>query len=264
MPLALSWPTIGLLAAALPVGFLVLLFVVALVERRLAQPYLLVPSDRPVEVPNYVQIMSADLAAAGFAWGGTVVHHKYPQIKILGAVWLSPQRETLALTGSGTVAGADARQTWLFTPLADGRYLVTTDQNDEGDPAGLYLTRRRHNARVPDLLRLHYERLNARPTEVRSFAEPTPFDALNNLYAGRVDTLVELGRARWRDGGREYWSYTAWGATRVVLGFFPQLLGAGGQFWRVNDTPVGSNASPWHEQQVRRALGHADEVNVGA
>lgn len=263
MPLALSWPSIvGLSLAALPVGFLLFLFVVALVEKRLTYPFLLVPADRVIQVPNYVQIMSADAAAAGFYWGGTLVHRKYPQIKILGAVWMSPRREIVMLTGSGTVASMASRQTWLYTPLADGRFLVTTDQNDEGDPAGLYLTRRRHNARFPDLLALHYRRVQERYAEVRSFAEAHPFEALTGVYDDRVERLIERGRAKWTDPGREYWRHTVSGAVLVVLGFFPQLVGALTQSARVNSTPVGSNASPWHDQQVQLALGRAFPVNA--
>ena len=36
-----------------------------------------------------------------------------------------------------------------MTPLADGRVLVTTDNNDEGDVSGLYVTKRVLNVAFP-------------------------------------------------------------------------------------------------------------------
>jgi hypothetical protein len=227
---------------------------VSLIEKHLACPYRLAPAERFFHLPSYVLIMCQDIAAAGFGFGGTIVHRKYPMIKILGTVWLSPQRETLVLCGAGTVAQMAARQTWLFTPLSDGRFLATTDQNDEGDQSGTLIYRRMINCRFPDLLAMHVKRLADRSPQVRSFREPAPFDALAGIWAQRTGVLMSRGRARWVGGSQEYWRYTVLGALGVVAGFFPQLADAAKQFWRVNRTPLGSHLAQDHDAQVRAAL----------
>src|SRR6266513_2039212 len=82
----------------IPIGFLTLLFVVALKERRLVRPYVDLASERHAEFPDasqasaYVAMMSADLAAAGFEFGGCAAHAKVPRIRIVAAVWWSPSR----------------------------------------------------------------------------------------------------------------------------------------------------------------------------
>ena len=120
---AIRWSHVMLLAAnmpnwlpvaiviAVPVGFLSLLFIVALAEKRLVVPYQFVPPERQVPLPPYVQVMATDIAAAGFHFGGVTVHRKYPFVKILGTVWLSPTRETLVYSGSG-LAGNKALIEW--------------------------------------------------------------------------------------------------------------------------------------------------------
>ena len=248
---------IVLVAAAIPAAYLLLLFVVAMCEKRLVQVYAPVAEDLMVILPPYVDAMSRDAAAAGFVWGGRVVHSKYPSVKILGTVWISPARETVVLAGSGTVLGMPSRQTWLFTPLSDGCYLVTTEQNDEGDSSGLYVVRRRLNARFPELLELHRRRLEESARDVRAFGEPTPFDALMGIYARRYETLVRRGRARWIGGRKEAWRYSALGALLVCLDFFRQLADATAQFWRVNAASPGEAVAPSHDYQVRTALGQA-------
>src|SRR4051812_28321420 len=126
----------------IPVGFLLLLFIVALAEKRITNPYVIFPRHVWVELPPYVLEMCREIEEAGFTFGGIVAHSKYPSTKILGCVWLSPAREILVLTGSGKVFGMLSKQTWLYTPLSDGTYLVTTDQNDEGDHSKLMRVRR--------------------------------------------------------------------------------------------------------------------------
>jgi hypothetical protein len=179
-----------------------------------------------------------------------VAHAKYPAAKILGTVWYSPARETAVLTGSGTLSGLPIRQTWLFTPLADGRLLVTTDQNDEGDHSGLLLYRRKLNSGFPGLLNLHQSRIDSHLQEVRSFAEPTPAEALLALYRRRTDHLISRGRAHWIDPDELYWRYNVFGALRVCGNFFVQLAAALPQSWRVH-VPRAAPTGPGHNEQVQ-------------
>jgi hypothetical protein len=241
----------------IPVGFILLLFIVALAEKRITNPYVVFPSHVWVELPPYVQEMGAEIEAVDFTFGGIVAHAKYPSTKIMGCVWLSPMREILVLTGSGKVFGMQSKQTWLYTPLADGTYLCTTDQNDEGDHSKLMRVRRLINLRFNDLLQLHAKRIMAEGAQVRSFAEATPGEALIGLVTRKAATLVSLGRAKWIDPQQKAWRYTVLGGVCVCTNFFAQLFFAFGQFWRVNKRPIAAPVANDHDQQIALAFQQA-------
>lgn len=245
----------------LPLGFFGLLFVVALRELRYTRPYidftrvasvfepqpgqmLAYSNDlpHPSQASDYVRTMTADAEAAGFSHAATLLHAKAPKVKIVAALLIAPDRRTLVLTGSGTVFGMASRQTFLFSPLADGRVLVTTDNNDEGDVARRYITRRYLNVRFPRLWEAHCNRVESRAADVAPFAESEASDALFGMYERRVESMIDRGLARYVDADRLYWRHTAMGATLVCLNFFPQLVGAFSQAWRVNRPPIASTA----------------------
>jgi len=261
----------------IPAGFLLLLFTVSILERRLTRPYIpartggalpnsaptamahATPGARhapqppppflqyaddtpdPTDLPEYVRIMSDDALAAGFVFDRAMAHAKAPRIKILATVWFSPERDVVLLTGAGTVWNMPAFQTWLFTPLNDGRLLVTTDNNDEGDRSGIYLTKRVIRTRLPNLCAAHRKRLEKFGGRTGRFDHASAADALLDIYARRVDRMVARGVARYIDPGQVYWRYTAWGALRNCLGFFTQLAQTLPQAFRVNRSPIGSH-----------------------
>lgn len=249
-----QWLTSPLFWVALiPIGFLTLLFCVALFERRLVRPYIrlddpaaILATAQPDQLPDpsqaspYVASMSRELADAGFEFGGFVTHAKLPRIRILAAVWWTPQRDVLALTGSGTVMNMAAYQTWLITPLSDGRFLITTDHNDEGDPSGLYVISRMLNMPIPVLLEKHRKRMEKFASLIEPFIEPTAMDALMMMYMQRVESMVERGIARWGDDDHAAWHYSVKGALLVCVGFVGQLTDALRQIWRANREPIAS------------------------
>ncbi len=230
-----GWALIGV------AGFLVLLFVVALLEKRVTVPYVaLEPGTNPLMGP-YVQVMSQDISAEGFEHGGPIAHAKYA---VRGTVWRSPDRATLVVTGSGTVMGNPVAQTWLFTPLADGRFLVTTDQNDEGDPSGIFVYRRLINTRFEKLWSAHQQRLAKHSPSIRSYGQATPFEALLDVYTCRVNRMIERRWARFIDAEGRQWRHTPRGALSICLGFFKQLGGALTQFWRVKGAKIAPPLPP--------------------
>jgi hypothetical protein len=242
---------------ALPIGFLALLFAAAVLEKRHARPYVSLdarpaprpggrtPNDRadlpdPSQISDYVAVMSRDAEAAGLRFGGMLAHASAPRIRILGSIWMSPPRDLLVLTGSGTVMKMPAYQTWLMTPLADGRVLVTTDNNDEGDLSGLYVTRRVLNAPFPELLATHRAQMQKHGAAVATFAEPTALDALMRVYDRRVERLVGRGLANHVYADRAQWRYTALGGLAVCGNFFAQFAGAIRQAGRAGGQPIAS------------------------
>jgi hypothetical protein len=185
--------------------------------------------------------MSDQFYAAGFLFDQLLVHAKTPMIQILATVWFSPQQDILALSGAGTVLKMPSWQTWLFTPLQDGRVLVTTDNNDEGDHSGMYVAKRIIGAKLPQLVSAHRARMDKFGAQATKFRERSAADALFGIYRRRVDRMIERGIVRYIDAEHAHWRYNVWGGIRMCLGFFVQTAQTLPQFWRVKRKPVGSH-----------------------
>jgi hypothetical protein len=180
--------------------------------------------------------MSDGAMAAGFQFGSLISHWKFP---IRGAVWLSGDRRILMHCGSGTIINAAAKLTWLTTPRRDGSWIVTTDQNDEGDPSGLKKIKRILNARFDTLLSAHLVRIEA-DRMAAAYPAGRPFDLLSSRARQINQENIRRGLARTRDNLGQYWSYT-WMCSFASIGrFFKQFLGAIPQAWRTALAPVAS------------------------
>jgi hypothetical protein len=258
----LTSPAFWIFAAA--GGFLILLFLVSLFERRYTMPYVPVrmeggpppqswsgevPAALPYfdntpnssELPEYVRIMSDDAYTAGFVFDRLLSHVKAPKVDVMLTVWMSPDARTIVLCGAGRVLKMPAFQTHLFSPLTDGRWLVTTDNNDAGDRSGLFVVKRVIHARFDKLMDAHRRRLDKFGAQVTTFPEPNPLAALTAIFSRQADRLVERGMARYSDPERLHWHFTAWGGLMNCVHFFTQLAQTLPQAWRVNRKPIGSH-----------------------
>ena len=187
------------------------------------------------QASRYLARMSADLRDAGFEFGEVVASVK-PLIQWLGAVWWTPGRDVVALTGSGTVAKLGTSQTWLISRLRDGRYLVTTDF-PESDLSGVSVISRMLNVRMPTLLRRHRKRMARRAAELVIFDDERAYDAVDAFFRARLDHLLSRGLARYAGGGddeqnRAWWVYTPVGAILMCGVLWKMSMVALFQFWR--------------------------------
>lgn len=250
-PVSAVW----LLIFLAPVAFLIFLFFVSILERKPVVPYVLLDAreaplqqglrlgkqfPHPSQLSDYTLRMMNDAMDAGLSLEAMIAHMKVPSIRIVGAVMWSADRRVLMLSGSGTVANMAAYQTWLFTPLADGRYLVTTDKNDEGDHSGTYIIKRLLNVPMGRLFVVHMQRVQEHAAMVRAVTQASAFEALLAIYRQRAERTIAQGLGRYHDPERNYWRYTPTGGVRVVMDFFKQLANALTQFWRVNKRPIAS------------------------
>ena len=244
-------------------AFLLLLFVTSMLERRPTQPFIPVriagepsPPDpnHPVPVlsyfdhtadasdlPEYVRLMSDDAFTAGFVFDRLLAHAKAPRTQVLATIWYSPARETILISGAGTILKMPTFQTTLFTQLKDGRVLMTTDNNDEGDRSGMYLTRRVIRERFPKIWEAHQKRLIKFGPQIAPFTEPTPLEALFGIYRRRVERMTGKGVACYIDAGQTFWRYTPWGAFLNCVGFFTQLAQTLPQAFRAQRGAIGSH-----------------------
>jgi len=168
-------------------GFLMLqalLFFTALVETRLIRTLVPAPADdpeharfSPPEERNgagsgdhfnpYASPGSLDdatgqnlaAAALGFRIGGLHVHAKGGTYRVHTALWIAPDRRTLAANVWGTLARIGVGKTILYSRTDDGKILVTSDKLTGDDTPGLYETAVLQGASFEELLARHERRL---------------------------------------------------------------------------------------------------------
>jgi hypothetical protein len=233
------------LGCLVPVAFLLLLATVSYLERCLVRPYGRLPtdgSDGPLPpaafIGPYVVRMGDDAILAGFQFDTLIGHRKFPKVSIIGGIWISSDRKVILLSGSGKVLAAQAMQTWLISQVNDGTYLVTTDQNDEGDASGVDRTARLLNLPLQQLLHKHLERCAT--VLIRPYDHRAAYDHVVNYYDSKCQAMIRNGQARFRNEARSEWSFSLRGSAGSCLRFFRQLGGSVLQIWRFYRRPVAA------------------------
>lgn len=211
-------------------GFFVFQFCLSLWEKHLIISYGPAMEDNEADFGAYLK--RCDKAAAQLGLVERSVH-RHLRFDLTSAFWFSPERDILVLSGEGKVAKMAAKQTWIYSLLADGRYLVTSDGFDEGDPSGLSKTSRVINASLGKLLEKHRLRLEAEICGILPFRDPDGAGAIEEMKHQQAQQLMQLGRATWVDLEQTKWHYTVTGAFCICGGFFKQLAVGITQFWRV-------------------------------
>ena len=232
---------LAVLFVLIVIAYLVLIVAASYFEKRLVDPYREVRPDEldsgtpPWLLSHYVKHMSDRAMAAGFEFGSMVLHVKYP---VSGTVWISPDRTTLFLTGSGKVIGLAAKKSWLITPLSDGRWLITTDQPGEGETDGTEDIETEWNVEFPILYQAHLERIRKNPL-VAEYPPGRPFDLLATRAQLRALNMIERGIARYRDPEKTTYSLTLLSS----LGAVARVFGSAKKFANRPDRnvpPVGT------------------------
>jgi hypothetical protein len=127
-------------------------------------------------------------------------------------MFLSPDREVMAIVGGGKVGALTLRSTCLISRLADGHALLSTDSLlVQSDLSGMVVAETLTDAGFDELLAFQREWLAGSA----SSAVPLSDDILagEHLEFRRqvVDLLVDRGLARYRDDEHLRWSYSVKG-----------------------------------------------------
>jgi hypothetical protein len=207
-------------AIFIAVASLTMLFIVGQCEKRPMKQFGPAMDVLPLDLPAYSQRLDAEAAA-----NGLINHsvHKHVKHNITSMFWYSPARDILVSGGSGKIAGMPSKQTWVTSRLQNGKYLVTTDNMDEGDQSGLYLTKYMVGKPLTVMLQEHRQRLASSPSPAVPFTEPSSEEASTNIRRDRVAVLIQRGRARWRDFEQTHWSYTLLGAFGLQANWFKMM-----------------------------------------
>lgn len=158
--------------------------------------------------------------AEGFRHVGCFADGKSRAYRVRYDFWVSPESDLLAVAGAGTVLGIPVQAVVVYTPLTDGRVVVSTDQQTamEAAPDDTWLWALRPGFSFEDLIDWHRSRVAVESVGIVPFdgGPDDVLDRLATLRADRVAHFVDRGLARYRDPEQQSWSYTATGAVRVA------------------------------------------------
>jgi len=201
-------------AVVLFVLFMAFLFAVSLWERHpvkmLGDPY---GQELPFEL-RYLRAAERGAIELGLI-GGQVYNH--PQYDVQIACWYSADRRLLVVAGQGKIMGAETKKSLVYSRLTNGMILKTTDNYDEGDHSGLFITKRAIEVSFKQLIQTHLKRSDYDHDRAVPFEPMDPSEAYDEIVHEQGERLVEMGRAYWCDHEEQEWRYNVFGACRVCM-----------------------------------------------
>ncbi|MEQ1882725.1 MAG: hypothetical protein ABL878_17350 [Burkholderiales bacterium] len=198
-------------------GFLLLTFLTCLLEKQYVE--LLMPLDlrRALRGNAYFDVMNRMAAEAGFNPCGVFhANGKSRHSKVKSALWLSPDRTSLAMITGGTVAGFTYRKTFFYSRFSGGKVFVTRDDIGVGDLTGTRETVLLLNADFAELAGLHMTRVQGEVDTPICFTQTDAQKEFHEMESQRVNKLVELGFGRHLDVSCLTWKYTFKGAASLI------------------------------------------------
>jgi hypothetical protein len=249
MPALLAWSFVWLallIPLALVGGFLLLLFVVALVEKHPVHAFDPTPLEAtPPDLPPYARAMNDAAARCGYAYGGTYAHAKGGTYRLWSSLWMAPDRRVLANVSGGTILNMPHKKTFLYSRRADGKYLVTTDEFHSGDTSGVQEIESVLNATFEELLSEHLRRVHALGSQgIPPFEQATAVEAWRHVELDVVLPTVERGLGRWVNPDRTVWVYSLKGALRLcTVGLFGGVIKNSGQRHRLDRPRPGAGVA---------------------
>lgn len=173
----------------------------------------------------YLSGMNEAAERLGFQPHEIRTHAKEGSGKAFASLWLSPSQHVLAVVGAGKVAGFKARKTVLYSWLADGNYVATTDEYGEAELPGLCSREALLNADFYELVDFHERRLAESGVAVVPFSAAAGWQEHAEMEVQRVRRLVEMGYAQFVDPAQTKWRYTLKGSFKLVWQWHARMRG---------------------------------------
>jgi len=218
---------VAMVYAAAKVSGVALLFATLLCEKRYIHYLIAASADDRADVDDYIDEARPIAFAARFQFINTFKPQRGPWRDVLVDVWSAEDHKTLAAVAAGRMMGVPLERTVFYSVLEDGTRLTTSDDFDEGDPAGSKGPLVRPDATFRELLQTHRDRLDRAATPAVEFGGADPLGALEDLERLHVQELVHAGFARFRDLTHNCWSYTFRGAWEICFRTHPAEVRAG-------------------------------------
>jgi hypothetical protein len=213
--MASFYPILGLM-----LFFCVFLTVVFRLEKKMVWPYgELVPNPPFGDTSGYGQTWVRAAADSGYKMLGWAPDIKGPTYRVSYAMLVSPENETLAIVGVGTVMGIALAGVWLHTPTIDGHSYCSTN-NPAGlqlDMSGDWLTQFAPQTSFPALLAKHREWLQSRSVTPRSFSAGSALKEFKALREQHFRSMERAGLIRYTDSSETHFRYTTLGAAKTAM-----------------------------------------------
>jgi len=227
-----NWWTAPLLVFGMLGSFALFIIGACLWEKRPVQPYYVALDGE--EFPLAVPSAAANLEAVKSHWEHAAICHdgKGKLYRVRYDMWVSPDFTSLAIIGGGTVARIPVFGIWIYSTLAGGRVLCTTNERGEQDISGVEEQQTWPGATLTELLRIHEGRMTSPADKL------TAKDALSRYFEIRwmkARALVAKRDAYFLEGEPVAWRYTLKGAVNFYfvatwirpLSRFARALGLG-------------------------------------
>jgi hypothetical protein len=206
-----------ILIAVFIVALLVLLIAVAFLEKRMAWPYSDFAEGTGFD-DAYGNRMVEEAHQLGFIFLHWCHDLKGEVIRVNYAMLVSPNRDSIAVIGAGTVLSMKVQCTWIHTPTSDGRSFYSTDHQNgiENDISGMWKNQLVSTRDFEGLWEKHKEwteRLQISPLTFKPEHELAEFRKVREEH---FHLMVKKGLIRYTDSTCSHWRYTIFGAIKVA------------------------------------------------
>jgi hypothetical protein len=201
--------------ALIPLALALVTVAAAMWERRPIQPYS-IPEPGAAYAPSPKHRKANEQVHELGYRHSTVCHDAKGKLyRVRYDFWLSPDDYTLALIGSGTVAGLNVFGVTFYSRTADGRTLSTTNERGEQDISGVEDQHTWHDMSLPELHEKHRARLEEHV--IVPFAAESPLADYFDIRRRKAAGLVSRGYANYTDDQHVAWRYSFKGAVMFYL-----------------------------------------------
>ena len=146
-----------------------------------------------------------------------------PKFRVNYALLISPEADTFAVIGSGSVLKVPVTATWLYTPTADGRTFYTTDKQSgvQIDLSKNWVNQLATAGDFGRLMQRHREWLQRAGVMPRGFRAGHEIEDLRAVREQHFRSMERAGLIRFTDGTARDFFFTFSGAARTAIwGYF--------------------------------------------
>lgn len=214
------------IAIVVTVFFALMPVVAALIEHRMVWPY---SAPEPViQIPTTSGFLMRQVSQAlqlQFRLLGRSSDLKGQRYAVDYYFLVSPQQDTLAILGEGSIMRIPVKGLWLFSRGNNGAAYCSVNNQScaEFDLSGLWKDQIVFDAGFQKLYTAHLSWLQKTGDVVTPFTPGRELDELRQTRLQRVEAMCRKGLARVTESDTERWKYTLLGA--IKCGFGTYLVG---------------------------------------
>jgi hypothetical protein len=204
--------------------FSISLTVIHRLEKRMVWPYGELEAAPYFGDPTgYGSRYIADAVRSGFTFLGWVRDVKGPTYRVNYAMLVSPERDTFAIIGVGTILKLTLQATWLHTPAMDGRSFYSADNQTavQIDVSRNWTSQLVRATSFTELVQKHREWIQSLNVLPRGFTSGRELAEFRSLRVDHFRSMERAGLIRFTDISGTHFHFTMAGAAQTALsGYF--------------------------------------------